>query len=338
MFANPACVLRHINVAPHFAGRDDTNAEKGMDTDMAESNAEREPFGIIVIDKHEGVTSYRIIQILRRMFGTKKVGHTGTLDPMATGVLPVLLGRAVKAADFLLSEDKGYTAELKLGIETDTEDTTGKILREQHNIPDEAAVRTAVNSFLGEYDQIPPMYSAIKVGGRKLVDIAREGGEAERSARRVIIRSIGCERLSEDTYRLEVECSKGTYIRTLCADIGKKLGCGGAMAGLRRTRAGAFGLSCAHTIEELDSMSDEERRALVLPAETLFPDFPRVELGEFYSKLARSGTEIYLKKIRKSFPEGTYVRICRGSEFFAIGRVDNFPDGPAIKPVKQLLL
>ena len=138
---------------------------------MAETTPVKEPFGVIVIDKHEGVTSYRIIQILRRVFGTKKVGHTGTLDPMATGVLPVLLGRAVKAADFLLSEDKGYTATLKLGVETDTEDTTGQILRSCSDIPDETAVRAAVMSFLGEYDQVPPMYSAIKVGGRKLVDM-----------------------------------------------------------------------------------------------------------------------------------------------------------------------
>lgn len=305
---------------------------------MAENTPVKEPFGIIVIDKHEGVTSYRIIQILRRVFGTKKVGHTGTLDPMATGVLPVLLGRAVKAADFLLSEDKGYTATLKLGVETDTEDTTGQILRICSDVPDEASVRAAVMSFLGEYDQVPPMYSAIKVGGRKLVDIAREGGEAERTARRVVIRNISCERLADDLYRLDVECSKGTYIRTLCADIGKKLGCGGAMDSLRRTKAGSFDLSHAHTIEELDSMSDEEKLSLVLPAEDLFPDFPRVELGDFYSKLAHSGTEIYLKKIGKSFPEGTHIRLCHGGEFFAIGRVDEYPDGMAIRPVKQLLL
>ena len=301
-------------------------------------NTKVEPFGVIVIDKHEGVTSYRIIQILRRVFNTKKVGHTGTLDPMATGVLPVLLGRAVKAADYLLSEDKGYVATMKLGIETDTEDTTGETLRTSDDIPDEAEVVAAAMSFLGDYDQVPPMYSALKVGGRKMVDIAREGGEVERQARRVVIRDIKCERIERDLYRLEVECSKGTYIRTLCADIGRKLGCGGAMDSLRRTRAGAFDLSMAHTIEELDSMTDEEVRSLVLPADGLFPDFPRVDLGDFYSKLAHSGTEIYLKKIGKTFPEGTHIRLCHNGEFFAIGRVDSYPDGLAIRPVKQLLL
>lgn len=304
---------------------------------MSENN-KVEPFGVIVIDKHEGVTSYRIIQILRRVFNTKKVGHTGTLDPMATGVLPVLLGRAVKAADYLLSEDKGYVATMKLGIETDTEDTTGETLCTSDEIPDENEVIAAAMSFLGDYDQVPPMYSALKVGGRKMVDIAREGGEVERQARRVVIRDIKCERIERDLYRLEVECSKGTYIRTLCADIGRKLGCGGAMDSLRRTRAGAFDLSMAHTIEELDSMSDEEVRNLVLPADGLFPDFPRVDLGDFYSKLAHSGTEIYLKKIGKSFPEGTHIRLCHNGEFFAIGRVDDYPDGLAIRPVKQLLL
>lgn len=302
------------------------------------SDNKKEPFGVIVIDKHEGVTSYRIVQILRRVFNTKKVGHTGTLDPMATGVLPVLLGRAVKAADFLLSEDKGYIATMKLGVETDTEDTTGEVLCTSDDIPDEDAVIDAVMSFVGDYDQVPPMYSALKVDGRKMVDIAREGGEVERKARRVVIRSIKCEKIERDLYRLEVECSKGTYIRTLCADIGKKLGCGGAMASLRRTKAGAFDLTMAHTIEELDAMPDEEVRSLVLPADGLFPDFPKVELVDFYSKLAHSGTEIYLKKIGKTFPVGTHVRLCHNGEFFAIGRVDEYEAGLAIRPIKQLLL
>lgn len=300
--------------------------------------ASAEPFGVILIDKHEGVTSYRIIQILRKMFNTKKVGHTGTLDPMATGVLPVLLGRAVKAADFLLAEDKEYEATMRLGIETDTEDTTGEVLRTSDGIPDEAKVLAAVRSFVGDYDQTPPMYSALKVGGRKLVDIAREGGVIEREARRVRIHGIECERVSRTDYLLRVACSKGTYIRTLCADIGKALGCGAAMASLRRTRAGAFGIESAYTIEALEGMSYEERLALVLPADTLFPDFPTVELPDFYSKLAHSGTEIYLKKIRQSLPVGTMVKLCHGGKFFAIGRVDEFPDGAAIRPVKQLLL
>lgn len=297
-----------------------------------------EPFGVILIDKHEGVTSYRIIQILRKMFNTKKVGHTGTLDPMATGVLPVLLGRAVKAADFLLSEDKEYEATLRLGITTDTEDTTGEILSSSDDIPDESAVIAAVHSFVGDYDQVPPMYSALKFGGRKLVDIAREGGSVEREARRVRIHRIECEKISRTDYFLRVACSKGTYIRTLCADIGSSLGCGGAMASLRRTKAGAFDIARAYTIEALEGMTYEERLALVLPADTLFPDFPTVDLPDFYSKLAHSGTEIYLKKIRRDIPVGTMVKLCHNGEFFALGRVDEFPDGNAVRPVKQLLL
>ncbi len=298
----------------------------------------KEPFGIIVIDKHEGITSYRVIQILRRVFNTKKVGHTGTLDPLATGVLPVLLGRAVKTADFLLAEDKEYVATMKLGITTDTEDVTGEVLTRSDNIPDEKTVLNTVASFVGDYSQMPPMYSAIKVGGRKLVDIAREGGTVERQARDVKIFSIDCEKLADDEYRMTVKCSKGTYIRTLCADIGNALGCGAAMSSLRRTAAGPFTLAHAHTIEELDSMSDEEKAALVLPAEELFPDFPTVVLEDFYSKLAHSGTEIYLKKIYKSFPEGTLVKLFHDGEFFAIGKVEQFEAGLAIRPVKQLLL
>jgi len=296
------------------------------------------PDGIVIIDKHEGVTSYRIIQILRRVFNTKKVGHTGTLDPMATGVLPVLIGRGVKAADFLLSEDKAYTATLKLGLVTDTEDTTGEVLRTSDTIPDESTVRRAILSFIGEYDQVPPMYSALKFEGRKLVDIAREGGEVERKARRVTIKNISCKMIEPDLWQLEVECSKGTYIRTLCADIGEKLGCGGAMASLRRTKAGAFTIEDAHTIEELDAMSEEEILALVKPVADLFPDFPEVHLGDFFAKLARSGTEVYLKKIRCDLPVGTYVRLFHGNDFFAIGRIDEYEAGNAIRPLKQIVL
>lgn len=297
-----------------------------------------EPFGVILIDKHEGVTSYRIIQILRKMFNTKKVGHTGTLDPLATGVLPVLLGRAVKLADFLLSEDKEYEAVIRLGIETDTEDVTGEVLRETDIIPCEKDVLAAASSFIGDYEQVPPMYSALKVGGRKLVDIAREGGEVERQARTVNIKKLECEKLSERDYRLKVSCSKGTYIRTLAADIGKALGCGAAMASLRRTRAGDFDISDAYTIEDLEKMTFDERLAQILPADTLLPDTERVELPDFYSKLAHSGTEIYLKKIRRDIPVGSMVKLYHNGEFFALGRVDTFEGGDAIKPIKQLLL
>jgi len=294
--------------------------------------------GIIVMDKHEGVSSFRIIQILRKMFNTKKVGHTGTLDPMATGVLPVLIGRAVKASEYIMSEDKEYEAVLRLGIETDTEDITGTVLAESENIPGEEAVRKAVASFVGDIMQIPPMYSAIWVDGRRLHEIAREGGTVERDARPITISAIDVKRIDEQNYALSVKCSKGTYIRTLCADIGRSLGCGGAMASLRRTRSGNFSLEHAHTIAELETMSYEERAGLLVPTEDAFAELDAVELSDFFHRLASSGQEVYLRKIGINLPVGTLVRMKHGGDFFALGRVDEFENGAAIRPIKQFVL
>lgn len=295
--------------------------------------------GVIVIDKHEGVTSFRIVSMLRRLFDTSQVGHTGTLDPMATGVLPVLIGRAVKASDYIMAQDKCYTAELKLGIETDTEDVTGETLRQSDKIPGEDEVFKCISSFVGEISQIPPMYSAIKVGGRKLVDIAREGGEAERRPRQVTIHSIDAEKLSCDTYRLHVSCSKGTYIRTLCADIGKKLGCGAAMSALRRTETGGFTLSDAYTVEQLEAMTAEQRQALVLPTESLFSELDAVELPQFYANLFLSGAPLYQKKLRVSIPEGKLIRVKHKGEFIGLGRADTLSDASAVlKPEKLFRL
>lgn len=294
--------------------------------------------GVLVINKHEGVTSHKIVSILRKLYDMPKVGHTGTLDPMATGVLPILLGRAVKAADFLLAEDKVYIAEMKLGITTDTEDTSGEILTRCDKIPSEKDVFAACESFVGEIMQIPPMYSAIKVDGRKLCDIAREGGEVKRKPRAVTVYSIEPERLSEDTYRLKVSCSKGTYIRTLCADIGAKLSCGAAMSALCRVRSGPFELSDAITIEELSEMEFEDRLRLPRPTESLFEDLPKIEINDFYTKLIKGGTELYQKKLGTCFEEGCLLRLCRKGEFIALGQVMEFENGSAVKPVKLFVL
>ena len=291
--------------------------------------------GIIVMDKHEGVSSFRIIQILRKMFDTKKVGHTGTLDPMATGVLPVLVGRAVKASDLVMSGEKTYEARMILGVETDTEDTTGEVLRRSDETPSDADVLAACASFVGEIEQIPPMYSAIWVDGRRMYEIAREGGTVEREPRSVTVSRIEAQKLGEREWALTVDCSKGTYIRTLCADIGRKLGCFAAMSALRRTRSGAFTLGNAHAIEELEGMTLEERCALLLPVESAFGDLAAVELSDFFARLASCGAEIYLKKIGFRADVGTLVRLRHGGEFFALGRVDEFDDGPAIRPIKQ---
>lgn len=290
--------------------------------------------GVIVINKHEGVTSHRIVQILRRLYDTSRVGHTGTLDPMATGILPVLIGRAVKASDFLVADDKEYIAQMTLGYTTDTEDSTGEILTKSDNIPDEAAVRAAASSFVGNIQQIPPMYSAIKVGGQKLVDIARSGGTVERKARSITIGAIDVDKITDTVYSLRVKCSKGTYIRTLCADIGASLGCGAVMSALCRTKSGSFTLDDAHTIEELESLTIEERAKLVAPTETLFSELDEININDFYTKLIKGGTELYQKKLGTAFDTGEYIRIRHNGSFIALGQVTDFKNGSAIKPVK----
>ena len=301
---------------------------------MSRKDSEDTVAGVLIINKHQGVTSHKIVQIIRKLYNTRRVGHTGTLDPMATGVLPVLIGRAVKASDFLTAEDKEYSAEMTLGITTDTEDITGTVLAESDEIPSPDEVIRVCQSFLGETEQIPPMYSALKIGGQKLVDIAREGGTVERAPRKIRIENIECEKITPKVYRLRVSCSKGTYIRTLCADIGKKLGCGAVMSSLERTRSASFTLEASHTIEELENLSQEERAALVIPTESLFADLPAVNINDFYTKLIKGGTELYQKKLRTSFEDGALVRLRHNNRFIALGKVTEFPDGSAVKPVK----
>ncbi|MBR5632519.1 MAG: tRNA pseudouridine(55) synthase TruB [Clostridia bacterium] len=292
--------------------------------------------GVIVIDKHEGVTSFRIISILKKMFDMPNVGHTGTLDPLATGVLPVLLGRAVKACDYIMAQDKRYTAELKLGLTTDTEDITGEVLTTCADIPQADRVREVIESFVGDIMQVPPMYSAIKVGGQKLVDIAREGGEVERAARPVTIHSIDAEQLSADTWRLDVSCSKGTYIRTLCSDIGKALGCGGVMSALRRTETGAFTLADAYTIEDLEKMSFEERLTLPLPVESLFEHMRIIQLPKFFANLYLAGAPLMQKKVRINVAAGEKVRVKYGNVFLGVGVGDTDKDGAPILKAEKL--
>ena len=291
--------------------------------------------GIIIIDKPEGVSSFSAVARIRRLFGERKVGHTGTLDPLATGVLPILVGRAVKASDYLLTSDKHYIATLKLGIATDTEDITGTVISRSESIPDEARVREVVASFIGSYEQTPPMYSAIKVGGKKLYELAREGKTIEREARTVTIENIEVERISDDEYTLDVTCSKGTYIRTLCADIGAALGSFGTMKTLRRAEAAGYTLADAIPLDALENMSEDERAARLLPTEEIFKKHRAVTLSDFFSRLAHSGLEIYLKKISDGGTLGERVRMCDKDGFFALGEIREFEDGLAIKPIKQ---
>jgi tRNA pseudouridine55 synthase len=296
--------------------------------------------GVLIVHKHAGVTSHDIVGKVRRLFGTRKVGHAGTLDPMATGVLVVLIGRAAKAAEYLASNAKRYRATLRLGITTDTEDTTGEVLTTSDAIPDLAALQAVIPSFCGKIQQIPPMYSALKVGGKKLVDLARQGQVIERQAREIEIFDLQVAPTDTGSdFILDVSCSGGTYIRTLCADIGAALGCGGAMAALERREACGFSLENAHTVDELEQLSYEERTALLIPTELLFASLPQIPLPSFYERLCRSGCEIYLKKLRIDLPVGTRVRLLtEAHEFFALGEVFDYENGAAVKAIKTFSL
>jgi tRNA pseudouridine55 synthase len=306
---------------------------------MANEASIKEPSGILVLHKPIGITSHDAVYKIRKLYGTKRVGHTGTLDPLAEGVLIMLIGRAAKAAEYLVSDKKAYSATLRLGLTTDTEDVTGAaISMHEGTLPDTDTVIEAVNSFLGESEQIPPMYSALKVGGKKLCDLARDGIVIERQPRKITVFSIDATPLeAKSDYMLNVSCSSGTYIRTLCADIGKKLGCGGVMATLKRTMAGGFSIKNAVTLEQLGEMSCDERTDLLLPTESLFYELETVKLPAFYHKLCTNGCEIYQNKIRTDFPIGTRLRLCSESgEFFGLGEVREYPDGTAVKAIKFL--
>ncbi|MBQ7500237.1 MAG: tRNA pseudouridine(55) synthase TruB [Clostridia bacterium] len=293
--------------------------------------------GVLLFSKPKGITSHDAVYRIRRLYGTKKVGHTGTLDPMAAGLLVMLIGRAAKAAEFLSSDRKKYIAEMTLGVTTDTEDSSGTVLSESSDIPDEDKVIETVSGFTGEISQLPPMYSAIKKDGHKLVDLARKGIEIEREERRVTVYSLAAKKISADKYELTAEVSKGTYIRTLCADIGKALGCGAVMSALTRTACGGFTLDRAYTQEDLEAMDQAERDALLIPVESLFDDLPKVVLPEFFFRLASSGNEIYQRKIGTSFPTGQMIALYGANGFFAIGKVGDFENGSAIRPVKQFV-
>ena len=295
--------------------------------------------GVVLINKPQGITSHDVVSRIRRFYGTRKVGHTGTLDPLATGVMAVLIGRATKAADFILAEDKSYVAKMRLGLRTDTLDITGEVLEKSEDIPTEEKFASALEGFRGKILQVPPMYSALKVDGQKLCDLARRGAVVERQARGIEIYSLGYEKISEGEYRLFVDCSKGTYIRSLCDDIGNALGCGATMTSLERTASGNFKLENSYTLEQIEQMTEEEKQEIVLPTEDLFAQYPAVRLSEFFARLAASGNEIYQKKIKTEYNIEQYIRLYDNKGvFFAIGQVREYEDGSAIKPLKQFVI
>ncbi len=303
-----------------------------------EQNKILEPSGILLVNKHANATSHDIVNKIRRLYNTKKVGHAGTLDPMATGVLVVLVGRAAKASEYAHAEDKSYRAGLKLGLVSDTEDIWGECTETAVPIPESESVFSAISSMQGQSKQIPPMYSAIKHNGKKLYQLARAGVEVEREAREIEVYSIEAECKTQDEYIIDCSVSKGTYIRTLCTDIGKKLGCGAVMSSLERTRVGNFDISDAHTIDEISELDDAGRYGLLLPVERFFEDLPKITLEGFFYKLCYSGCEIYQKKIGTHFESGQYVRLYSKDGFFGVGVVGDYEDGSAVKCDKLFVL
>jgi len=295
--------------------------------------------GIIVIHKEADFTSHDVVAKMRGICKQKKIGHTGTLDPQATGVLPVCLGSGTKLCDMLTDKDKEYVAELLLGVETDTQDTTGQVLATREVNVTEAQVEQAVMSFQGVYYQVPPMYSALKVDGKKLYELARAGKEVERKAREVHIEEIEILEMALPVVKLRVACSKGTYIRTLCADIGEKLGCGGTMKSLKRTRVGSFSLEKAVTLSELEKLRDENRLEEILyPVDSAFAGCPKLHVREEFSKLVDNGNSFYPNQTREkaTYKTGEWVSVYRENGSF-VGVYAYDPGRKWYKPVKMFL-
>ena len=272
--------------------------------------------GIVIIDKPAGWTSQDVTARLRRVFGTRRIGHGGTLDPMATGVLPVFVGRATRGVEFFEHAEKTYETELLLGVATDTEDTTGTVLTRREVSVTQEQLDGTLERFRGEIMQIPPMYSALKVNGQKLCDLARKGRQVERQPRPVTIHELTLLSREGDTLRLRVRCSMGTYIRTLCADIGEALGCGGCMQALRRTQAGEYTIAEAVPLQQL--LESPEPETYLRDVDTMFRGYPGVKLTVNQEKRCRNGNAFSV-----SLPGGTYRAYSQSGEFLMLAKVED---------------
>lgn len=272
--------------------------------------------GIVIIDKPAGWTSQDVTARLRRVFGTRRIGHGGTLDPMATGVLPVFVGRATRGVEFFEHAEKTYETELLLGVATDTEDTTGTVLTRREVSVTPGQLAAVLERFRGEIMQIPPMYSALKVNGQKLYDLARKGRQVERQPRPVTVHELTLLSREGDTLRLRVRCSKGTYIRTLCADIGEALGCGGCMQALRRTQAGEYTIAEAVPLQQLLEAAEPE--IYLRDVDTMFRGYPAVKLTVNQEKRCRNGNAFSV-----SLPGGTYRAYSQTGEFLMLAKVED---------------
>ena len=272
--------------------------------------------GIVIVDKPEGWTSQDVVSKLRGVLHTKRIGHGGTLDPMATGVLPVFVGRATRGVEFFEHAEKTYEAALRLGITTDTEDITGNVLEEKPVSVTREALDAVLAQFRGEIQQIPPMYSALKINGQKLCDLARKGKEVARKPRTITIFQLELLEFDGSTARLRVRCSKGTYIRTLCKDIGEKLGCGGCMASLRRVSAGSYTISEAVPLAELVDAEDKE--SYLRPVDTMFTEYPAITLTPKQETRCRNGNSFSI-----ALDCGTYRAYSESGEFLMLAKVED---------------
>lgn len=295
--------------------------------------------GVINVYKPKGFTSHDVVAKMRGIMGMKKIGHTGTLDPLAEGVLPVCLGNGTRLCDMLTEKEKEYEAVLLLGKTTDTQDITGKVVKEREVVSTEEEVQEAIKSFVGEYDQIPPMYSALKINGKKLYELARAGKEVERKARRVTIYEVQVLQMELPYVKIRVLCSKGTYIRTLCEDIGEKMGCGGCMTQLVRTRVGRFRLQDAVTLETLQHSKEEGNLGKwVVRTDACFENCPALHIREAFEKLVENGNPFSPLQTQEESvcPNGQWVRIyAAGGRFYGIYAYDS--DKRIYRPVKMFL-
>ena len=270
--------------------------------------------GIVIVDKPQDWTSQDVVSKLRGVFQTRRIGHGGTLDPMATGVLPVFVGRATRGVEFFEHAEKSYETVLRLGITTDTEDITGTVLTEQDAFVTGAILEEVLQKFRGEILQVPPMYSALKVNGQKLYDLARKGKEVERQPRPITIHELELLGMEAEGIRLRVRCSKGTYIRTLCKDIGEALGCGGCMAALRRVQAGEYTIAQSVPLETL--LETEAPEQYLQGVDTMFREHRAVTLTEKQEARCRNGNSFTV-----GLEEGTYRVYSQGGEFLALSKV-----------------
>ena len=276
--------------------------------------------GLILLDKPEGFTSFKAAAVLRRIYGTKRVGHTGTLDPMATGVLPILIGRATRLCSYVLEADKRYTAGVRLGVTTDTLDITGEVLSQCEPTVSDGQLADALRFFTKTYDQIPPMFSAIKKDGVRLYDLARQGKEIEREPRTVTIHNIELKSRNGNDFVIDVHCSKGTYIRSLADDIGKLLGCGATLISLRRTDAAGFSIADCKTVEEIEA----DPISCLLPADRAVPYFRSLNISEAQAKRFMNGAALSVDRIRfyADAADNELFKTYTGGQFLGLSEFD----------------